>query len=170
MYILVNQDNSINCLSDDSLEGLKFGDLRLFELSGSAALEYPNGLDDWAGMFFDEAGKRIVNREAYQTLGKTYEELIASSQAEQIEAIETALENHLNAAANASNYDSIHTAALRAALPNSPFHAEGVAFGEWMDQCNAKCYELLSQFKAGEIEEMTPDEVVSQLPVLVLPS
>lgn len=81
-----------------------------------------------------------------------------------ISEIEAAVDAKLNSAANAAGYDSIHTASLRAAIPNSPYHAEGVAFAEWMDACYAKCYELIEQYKAGAFESMTADDVLSQLP------
>jgi hypothetical protein len=79
-----------------------------------------------------------------------------------------AVDAHLNAAATAKGYDSILAASLRAALPASAFHAEGVAFGTWMDAVYAKCYEVLAQVLAGEIEEPTRDELLAMLPELQL--
>lgn len=84
--------------------------------------------------------------------------------AEKLVSINVAVQNMLNTEARRKGYDNIHTAAIRAALPNSPFHAEGVAFGEWMDQCFAKCYELLAQWQSGAIAEMTIDEVLAVMP------
>ncbi|MGJ7533959.1 MULTISPECIES: hypothetical protein [Variovorax] len=79
------------------------------------------------------------------------------------------VDRHLNAAANAKGYDSILSASLRAALPNSAFHAEGVAFGTWMDAVYAKCYLVLAQVEAGTLDEPTKDELIALLPVLQLP-
>lgn len=76
----------------------------------------------------------------------------------------------LNGAAQAKGYDSIMSAAVRAALPGSQFHAEGLAFGTWMDQVYATCYRLLAQVKAGEIPEPSEAELIAMLPVLVLPT
>jgi len=84
-------------------------------------------------------------------------------------ALLAAVDAHLNAAAKAKGYDSIMNAALRAALPNSPFHADGVAFGTWMDQVYAKCYEVLAQVQGGEIEEPAKDVLLRMLPLLELP-
>ena len=84
-------------------------------------------------------------------------------------AILAAVDAHLNAAARTKGYDSILTAALRAALPVSPFHADGVAFGTWMDLVYAKCYEVLAQVKAGAIAEPKADELLAMLPELQLP-
>jgi len=75
---------------------------------------------------------------------------------------------HLNAAAKARSYDSIHTAALRAGFPG-PFHDEGVAFATWMDAYNASGYQLMAQITAGEIVPPTIDEYIAMLPELVLP-
>jgi len=88
--------------------------------------------------------------------------------AERIEALHVAVNAHMNAAAGAKRYDSIHTAALRAGWPG-PFHAEGLAFATWMDEVNAKCYEVLAQFEAGQIDEPTWEELLAMLPALQLP-
>jgi len=71
---------------------------------------------------------------------------------------------HLNAAARAKGYDNILSAAVRAALPGSPFHAEGVAFGTWMDQVYAACYQLMAAVQAGNAEEPTLEQLIAMLP------
>lgn len=81
-----------------------------------------------------------------------------------------AVDAHLNAAARAKGYDSILSASLRAALPASAFHAEGVAFGTWMDDTYAKCYDVLAKVQAEEISEPTQAELIAMLPALVLPA
>lgn len=80
-----------------------------------------------------------------------------------------AVDEHLHTAAKARGYDSIINAALRAALPNSPFHAEGVALGEWMDQVYAKCYDVLTQVQTGAMAEPTQEQLLALLPVMNLP-
>lgn len=82
---------------------------------------------------------------------------------------EKALSDHLDKQAQARGYDTIHTASLRAALIDSPFHAEGVAYGTWMDACNSKGYLVLSQVQAGTITLPTVEQFIAMLPVLVLP-
>lgn len=79
-----------------------------------------------------------------------------------------ALDEHLNAAARARRYDSIHTAALRAGYAG-PFHDEGVVFATWMDDCNATGYTLLAEIEAGTRAPMSVAEFISLLPPLVLP-
>lgn len=80
------------------------------------------------------------------------------------------VDRHLNAAAQAKGYDDIRSAALRAALPGSPFHEEGVAFGDWMDQVYATCYQLMAQVKAGTLPEPDWSQLLAMLPALVLPT
>ena len=75
---------------------------------------------------------------------------------------------HLDAAAKARRYDSIHTAALRAGYPG-PFHDEGVAFASWMDQCNAIGYQIMAEIESGQRVAPTIDEYIAMLPDLVLP-
>ncbi len=75
---------------------------------------------------------------------------------------------HLNAAARAKRYDSIRAAALRAGYPG-PFHEEGMAFATWMDSVYAKCYEVLAEVQAGDVEEPTLEQLLGMLPVLQLP-
>jgi|SRR3990167_1833048 len=79
------------------------------------------------------------------------------------------LDEHLDKKANERGYKTIHTASLRAALVNSPYHAEGVAYGTWMDECNAQSYAILAQVEAGTIPLPTEEEFIAMLPVLVLP-
>lgn len=82
---------------------------------------------------------------------------------------EKALEEHLDKKANERGYTTIHTASLRAALVNSPYHAEGLVYGAWMDACNAKGYEVLAQVQAGTIPLPAVEDFIAMLPVLVLP-
>lgn len=99
----------------------------------------------------------------------TAEQKEATRQANKLAQIESSITQMLNEAAHSKGYDSIHTAALRASLPNSPFNAEGIAFGEWMDACFAKAYSMLGEWQAGNMAEPTIEEVLLQMPELVLP-
>lgn len=88
---------------------------------------------------------------------------------EMVEIYRQAIQDYLDSAAKLRNYDNIQTASLRAALPNSPFHAEGVAYGEWMDACWAKGIEVMNAAIAGTIPIPTVQELLIELPDLVLP-
>lgn len=97
---------------------------------------------------------------------KTNEPAVAAGPTleERAKALLVGVDAHLNAAARAKGYDSILSASVRAALPDSPFHAEGVAFGTWMDQVYATCYQLMAAVQAGDAEEPTLEQLIAMLP------
>lgn len=78
-------------------------------------------------------------------------------------------EAHLNTKARLRNYDTIHTAALRAGYPG-PFHAEGVAYAQWMDACNFTGYQIMAEVQSGARPVFaTVDAYIALMPELVLP-
>lgn len=79
------------------------------------------------------------------------------------------IQNHLDTAAKNKGYDDIKSAALRAGLPDSPFHTEGVAFGTWMDNCWAYSYQVKADVTAKKRPAPTVEELIAELPMLVLP-
>ena len=85
-----------------------------------------------------------------------------------IDKYQQAHDARLDAAAKEKRYDSIQSAALRAAFLG-PFHDEGVAFAEWMDTCNALGYQIMSEIEQGIREPLSIEEYLSLLPELVLP-
>ena len=93
----------------------------------------------------------------------------APSAAEIIAALTAAIQQHLNAAARAKNYDNIHTAALRAAFAG-PYQAEGLAYAQWMDACWAHGYQVLADAQAALRPVPTAAELIAELPTLELPS
>jgi hypothetical protein len=78
------------------------------------------------------------------------------------------MQNYMNGKAAERNYDSIQSAALRAAYPG-PYHDEGVAYGTWMDTCWQHCYTVLADVQAGRRAIPTTDQLIAELPTLVLP-
>ncbi|HBG06902.1 MAG: hypothetical protein A2075_12450 [Geobacteraceae bacterium GWC2_58_44] len=82
--------------------------------------------------------------------------------------INRALERHSEKVAQSRRYDSPLTCALRAGYPG-PFQAEGVAFGTWMDNCNAYVYAEMAKVSSGERAVPRPEEVISELPPMVWP-
>jgi hypothetical protein len=111
--------------------------------------------DDGNAFYLDYVAWRQTNEPA-QPAGPTLEQRAA--------ALLAGVDAHLNAAAQAKGYDNILSAAIRAALPASAFHDEGVAFGTWMDAVYARCYQLMAAVQAGEMAEPTLEELVSMLP------
>lgn len=81
------------------------------------------------------------------------------------------VQDRLDAQARAIGYDSIFTAVTYAEEPAVPkFQQEGQALRAWRSLVWAKCYELLAQFDAGEIEEPTVQGLLAELPVFEVPS
>lgn len=125
---------------------------------------------DGACIPLDEANADYQNFKEWEAQGNRASDPPAPTLQERASTLLAAVDAHLNAAAKAKGYDSIITAALRAALPASPFHAEGVAFGTWMDLVYAKCYQVLAQVQANEIAEPDEAQLIAMLPALQLPS
>ena len=78
--------------------------------------------------------------------------------------VEVAIQKLLDEEAQKSEYDNIHSAALRAAYPG-PFHEEGVRYATWMDACWDKRNKILSDVKVGQRPIPTIEEVMAEMPV-----
>lgn len=89
----------------------------------------------------------------------------------QIEADKVAIvQKHLDDAARALRYDDIKTACTYADEPAVPkFQAEGQAFRAWRSLVWAKCYEILAEVQNGAQQIPSDEELVAELPTLVLP-
>lgn len=85
-----------------------------------------------------------------------------------LEDYDAALTEHLDEEARTHRYDNRINCALRAGYAGL-YHAEGVAFAQWMDACNAAGYAILEDFQAGNIPQPTIAEVIAALPVMVWP-
>jgi hypothetical protein len=90
--------------------------------------------------------------------------------AAKLKASENAIQKMLDDAAKARGYDNIVTASSYASLPSGePFQAEGAEFNLWRAKCWAKAYEILAAVEAGLRAEPTIDELLAEMPALVLP-
>lgn len=91
---------------------------------------------------------------------------------EQITAALTAsVQSHMDEQARSLNYDDIKTAVTYANEPAVPkFQAEGLVFREWRSLCWAHCYAMLDAVNAGERDIPTAEELIAELPPLVLPA
>lgn len=89
----------------------------------------------------------------------------------EIEALKLLLvQAYIDEAARAHRYDSIASAITYADEPAVPkFQAEGQAFRAWRSLVWAKCYAILADVNAGLREIPTDEELISELPALVLP-
>lgn len=82
-----------------------------------------------------------------------------------------AVQAHMDDQARALNYDDIKMAVTYADEPAVPtFQAEGLVFREWRSLCWAHCYAAMAAVNAGERAIPTAEELIAELPALVLPS
>jgi len=77
---------------------------------------------------------------------------------------EDAIQSHLDAEAQAKNYDNINTACSYAAAPN-PFQLESLSFVTWRGNVWAYCYQELAKVQSGERSLPTLEQIISELPV-----
>lgn len=82
-----------------------------------------------------------------------------------IKDIEIAVQKTIDDLAVSMGYDNVVSACSYAGSPHPKFGVEGTALRDYRDACWDKCYELLASFEAGDIEELSVDEVINQLPV-----
>jgi hypothetical protein len=117
------------------------------------------------------AGKYAAFDSAWQLLDAVgpVAEVIAETQEQTIARYTAALDAHINATAAMYGWDNRITFALRAAFPNR-WQAQAIAFGVWMDECNAQGYDLLDAVIAGDVPQPTVAEYIAGLPAFVLPA
>ncbi len=85
-----------------------------------------------------------------------------------LEDYDRALTAHLDAEAQTHRYEDRISCSVRAGYVG-PFQAEGIAFAQWMDACNATGYSMLADFQNGVISQPTIAEMIAALPVMVWP-
>ena len=89
---------------------------------------------------------------------------------ELVKMYDFAVEELLNKEARKKGYADIRSAALRAAIPESPFYQEGKKYAIWMDEVYSACYKIQSDVFQGSREIPTIEELLSVLPKLNLGS
>jgi len=82
---------------------------------------------------------------------------------------DAALTAHLDAVAQTRRYADRVSCSVRAGYVG-PFQAEGIAFAQWMDACNATGYSMLEDFQKGIIPQPTIAEMIAALPAMVWPA
>lgn len=92
------------------------------------------------------------------------EKFIATRKSE----IVTAVQEQLDAAAQSKGYDNGEMLATYATDPDPEFGAQGRAYVAWRGKCWRKCYDILDQVIAGELEpeDVTVSFVLGALPPL----
>jgi hypothetical protein len=77
---------------------------------------------------------------------------------------------HMDSVAQSKGYDNIFSAATYAEEPSIPkFQAEGIAFRKWRSEVWDFCYAYLDDVTNGIKEVPTVEQLISELPSLVLP-
>jgi hypothetical protein len=84
-----------------------------------------------------------------------------------IKRLETAIDNLIEAEVTSRGYKTVDSIAKYTGFTNM-FQAEAEALSVWVASIWVKCYELLGQWQAGTIPEPTEEEVIAQLPALVI--
>ena len=92
----------------------------------------------------------------------TLEELVR----QRIDEIKVSVQNVLDAKAHEQEYDDGFTLATYATSTNERYRNQANQFIAWRDNVWDKCYEILNEFKAGEIEMPTIEYVLERLPNL----
>lgn len=92
------------------------------------------------------------------------EKFIATRKSE----IVTAVQEQLDATAQAKGYDNGEMLATYATDPDPEFGAQGRAYVAWRGKCWRKCYDILDQVITGELEpeDVTVSYVLGALPPL----
>lgn len=83
-----------------------------------------------------------------------------------VEDFEQAIQQELDADAQAKGYDNILSACAYAGAPN-PFQAEAISFVTWRGNVWAYCYQELDKVQAGARPMPTVEKIISELPVRV---
>lgn len=89
---------------------------------------------------------------------------------EQVQANKVwAVQFYMDSAARELGYDSISNAITYAEEPAVPkFQEEGKAFRAWRSLVWEKCYQILDEVQEGKRDIPTDEELISELPVLVI--
>jgi hypothetical protein len=80
--------------------------------------------------------------------------------------LENAVDQHIRTVCTSKGYDSEDSLSKYMARPNSPWYAECIALGDWIDACWLKCHEVLNAIIAEERPAPTAEELLTELPAI----
>lgn len=86
------------------------------------------------------------------------------SEEAKLKRIEAAIDLHIEDVMNERAYDSITSCITYLGSTNKRWDQDARDAIAWRTAVWEKAYELLNAYKAGEIAELTPDQVIAQLP------
>lgn len=85
---------------------------------------------------------------------------------EKFNAIEIAMEKHMDTVAQSDNWDNRWTCAARAGYVN-PWQVKAIKFAQWMDSCWVVSIQARADIMAGIRTIPTPDQAIAELPPMV---
>lgn len=94
--------------------------------------------------------------------------IIAPTQEEIQQVLLAKLDEHIDNTAKSKGYDNRVTCTIRAGYIN-PWQQEGITFGQWMDSCYVKAYQIQADVLAGTRTTPTAEELIAEMPVVVWP-
>jgi hypothetical protein len=96
--------------------------------------------------------------------GTAWEIDLVAQAAAQTQAINSAIQNHLDNKAQEFRYDNIMSARSYAGYDN-PFQVEAQSLAVWASNCWVKAGEVEADVLAGARDMPTPEEAIAELPV-----
>lgn len=112
--------------------------------------------------------QKCVNGD-FGTVQEYVEPIVPEPTQEELKALFiTSVQNLLDTKAEERGYDNIVSACSYAGY-NNPFRAEGEAYGIWRANCWQVGYQILAEVEAGTRPMPTIEEVLAEMPLLVLP-
>lgn len=121
----------------------------------------------------DKQGLRAISGPDEVRVGEYFSETpveIVQSEARLINEFRTIIQRHLDEAAVRVGYDDIKTAVTYADEPSVPkFEAEGKALRAWRSVLWAYGYEQIAAVQSGDRVLPTPEQLIAELPPLVMP-
>lgn len=121
----------------------------------------------------DKRGLRAVSGQDQVAADEYFSEVaidLVPSEEQLIEKFRSIIQGHLDEAAVQVGYDDIKTAVTYAEEPAVPkFQAEGKALRAWRSLVWTYGYEQIDAVQSGARSLPTPEELIAELPPLVMP-
>lgn len=146
-----------------------------YDLAIHAAHDLPGDLiditTDHHRMLLDQQSKGCVIQPGPDGMPQAAAPVSNETAAQTFTRLRTTVQSHLDAQAQALNYDDIRTAVTYADEPAVPrFQAEGIALRAWRSRVWDAAYAVLNAFQAGERPAPSAAELIAVLPVYINPA
>ena len=130
--------------------------------------ENPDGTVEYVRDFYKSIGMELMEVEeayngAWYVAGKAPAAPEPTTE-EILECYENAVQNYLDATAQAKGYDNTYTCLSYLSSTDETWNREAHAFNVWRDAVWRKCHEVMNAALSGEIAPPPVDELISQLP------